>query len=211
MNTKNKTEETSSNSKSWFHIFDYTDVLISLFMAGWCLRIWMFPKLEDAEDMYRLSALLAFEFIMLHSGTFMAFVKPKWSLLVFVPAYGLFAWAFTFAVGDSFIMWIYLLAVFNRMRFAFINKDNGLRNRMFKSSFISGFIYVIILGITLFLSDYLPAFGLTEDFLEQANPKDMIFLGGPVFVMGFGLIYYTVLAIFEFWLARNPEKLTKDM
>lgn len=192
------------------HMLDYTDVMLNLFMAGWFLRLWIAPQLEDADDIYSLSVLLAFEVLMLHSGTFMAFFPPKWSIFIFIPAYGLFAWAYSYTLEDNFILWIYLFVVLNRMRFAFFNKDIGLRLRTMKSSFISTFIYVIVLGLTLLVSDYLPEFGLTEAFLEEANPKDSFFLDGPVFVMAFGAFFYICLAIFNFWVSRNPEMLEGD-
>lgn len=193
------------------HMLDYTDVMLNLFMAGWFLRLWIAPHVEDANDIYSLSVLLAFEMLMMHSGTFMAFFPPKWSIFIFIPAYGLFAWAYSYALEDNFILWIYLIVVLNRMRFAFFNKDIGLRMRTMKSSFISTFIYLIVLVLTLAVSDYLPAFGLTEAFLEEAQPKDSFFLDGPVFVMAFGTFFYVCLAIFNFWISRNPEKLSDEI
>lgn len=196
---------------SWFHALDYTDVALNLFMAGWFLRLWIAPHVDDANDIYSLSVLLAFEILMLHSGTFMALFPPKWSILVFIPAYGLFAWAYSHALEDNFVMWVYLIVVLNRMRFAFFNKNIGLRMRTVKSSFICAFIYIGVLGIVYAVRSKLPVFGLTTAFLEEARPKDPLLFGNTVFVVAFGAAYYICLAIFNLWVSRNPEKLEKDM
>lgn len=199
-------------------ILDYLDVLFSLFMVCLLLRLWIWPQHSDVESIAFIGTLLGFEFIMVHSGVFMSFVPMRYSLLFFFPAYGLFAWAFSAMAEDGgTIMFIYLLAVFNRMRFAFFTSDSSLKVRTFKAAFIRGFVYFFTVMPTAFFLCYLfPRLGLTKAFLAESGYYEtggggFLFDQGPHVTMGFGVLYYCALACFDFWLARHPKKLREPL
>lgn len=210
------TELAGGSRQSVLKIFDYVDVLFSLFMVCMLLRLWIWPQHSDVETIIFISALVMFEFVMVHSGTFMALIPPRYSLLVLVPFYGLFAWVFSMMAGNGgTIMAIYFLAVLSRMRFAFFTSDKGLKARVFKASCIRGLIYLFLLfPFAIFIGDLLPELGLTRPFLLQAGYYTAkggldFFLSPPHVAVAFGVLYYSALTYLDFWLVRNPEKLRK--
>lgn len=189
-------------------LFKYSDVLTSLVMAAVCLRYWIAPAPEDGENIYMLTVFLMFDFILLHSGAFMAFVTGKIGIFIFFPLYGLFALAFAIMAGTSQILWLYLFVVLNRMRFAFFNQGSKAAIVNFKVSFFRAFVWFFSLLFVVLIADLLPELG----------HKGMAFpdIGGDVFdkthvAMFFGVFYNLALAVFEYSAVRYAHKLTRPM
>jgi hypothetical protein len=89
----------------------WVGVLIYLAMAGQMLRYLLAPGPEDGEAILTLGVLMGFEFIVVHSGVFMAAMGRSKAILLFVPIYGLFAWVFNQFAPNNAVMWLYLSLV----------------------------------------------------------------------------------------------------
>ncbi|MFK8270532.1 hypothetical protein [Capnocytophaga stomatis] len=187
----------------YFSIFQY------LVFAGTYLYFWLFADISDAYKVYSLAMLIIFEFIMVHSGIFMAVIPAKYSLLIFFPFYGIFALVFNLSLnlGDNQILILYLVTVFHRMRFAFFNTDKDIKNRLILFSVLGALAYFILTFFSLIFSPILPYFALDEFFFNSdayQNVKKMkgAFVDTPHEAIIFGFLYYLALAFINFRLLR---------
>jgi hypothetical protein len=163
------------------------------------------------EKVVGLSALIMFEFIMIHSGLFMAVMPAKFSLFILVPFYGLFAFVLNKAVSDNSVVILYLAVVFNRMRFAFFNIDTKVLGQMILKSILAFGLYFILCLIILPLSNYLPTFALTDSFMQRAYEAGFFKSKGtfsfvPQATMCLGTIYYVLLPILEYKFIKKYNK-----
>lgn len=197
--------------------FGFVDFMMMAFMSYQYFKLWMMPEIGDAEKIFQMAGLMGFEFIMVHSGVFMAVMPRKFSLFFFVPVYGLFAWAFNSIIGGgNIVAYIYMLAVFNRMRFAFFNVDEELKNKQIGRSVLAAIIYFFLLFGVAFGSSVLPEFGLNDANLtrigyDEAKTHGGLFLDEPQTAICAGAVYYLLLALNAlpgkwFW---NEEKINK--
>ena len=88
---------------------EYVEVAQTALIACQYLYLWLFAGPDDAYKVYSLAILMAFEFVMVHSGLFMAAMPLKASIRLFIPLYGLFAFAFGHSMreGDYTIVILY--------------------------------------------------------------------------------------------------------
>lgn len=176
-------------------------------------ELWSRPDMGDAKALETFVILIAFEFIMAHSGLFMSlFVRWK-ALLLLVPVYGLFAWAFTAAAPDSGVVWIYLLAIASRVRFALSNPSAVALNRNFYTSLVAMLLYFGLLIAASIATDAIPVRGLTSETLQiigyesewlpnadrsLPQPSEMTSLPDvPHVFMAVGVVYFSALAVVE--------------
>jgi len=68
---------------------EYVEVAQTALIACQYLYLWLFAGPDDAYKVYSLAILMAFEFVMVHSGLFMAAMSLKASIRLFIPLYGL--------------------------------------------------------------------------------------------------------------------------
>lgn len=188
--------------------FNYLSVLLNLALAYVYLKLWVAPQPDEVDRIFYMAILMGFEFIMVHSGVFMAAMPLKISILVFVPVYALFALAFTSMVGDFSILWLYLIVVLNRMRFAFFNTDKETKIQLMGISALAAMIYFLLLIIVAVASPLIPKLGLSDAFLQYANYSEAKKHGGlltdePQVAMCFGTMYYTLLAVTDYLIARS--------
>jgi len=182
--------------------FEYIGAFMNLMLAYQFYNLWTNPQSTDIHKIGDFAVLIAFEFIMVHSGVFMSIMPKKWSLYFFIPFYGLFALVMNSSVSDNSILIIYCLVVFNRMRFAFTNVSPKLRARSIAMSIFSALIYfILVVGLTVSY-EHLPNFGLTTSFLNSINYYETINTSGvftdhPHVPICIGLIYYTLLTLIE--------------
>ena len=107
--------------------FSFVEYGFQAYYASVFLMVWTHPEQHPVSLINDLAILMAFEFVMVHSGVFRAVLPKKISLFVFVPLYGLFALGFNESVVNANILYIYLLTVLNRMRFAFSDVSVEMR------------------------------------------------------------------------------------
>ncbi len=180
--------------------FEYIEALFLFYFAFRFFIIWLLPSQLDSTLLNELIALIVFEFIMIHSGVFMAIMPKKISLFLFVPFYFLFAFFFNSSIESNAIMWTYLIAVFNRMRFAFFNVDKKLKKNLIQKSVIVAMLYFFLVIIIVPLNKIIPPFALTTEALTKAgfyaNTKIQgLFIDKPQLPMCVGFLYFSILAI----------------
>lgn len=186
--------------------FIYLTVLLNSVMAIQFLWVWLCPQADQGDKIYTLSVLMAFEFVMVHSGIFMSVFPRKMTLYLFFPFYGLFAIVFAMAIEDWYLIaMIYLVAVFNRMRFAFDDVDDDIKTRNAFISFLAAVIFFGMVAVAAPANEYIPQFGLTSEFLQSINylhdtGTSGLFIEKPHTAMFVGVGYYLLLAFTEYKL-----------
>jgi len=189
--------------------FEYAGILMNVLIAYQFFILWLHPQVNDVDKIATLAALILFEFVMVHSGVFMAVIPKKLSLLILVPFYGVFALAFNTLVDDNLILIAYLLVILNRMRFAFSDVPKAVRKRTIMKSVFSALIYFLLLFACTGGSSVIPKLGLDNDFIQLSglgttNNTNAVFIEMPHAAMAFGVIYYCLIALMEaLFLNRN--------
>lgn len=182
--------------------FAISGILLNCYILYQFLNSWINPQIDDVGAIYTLSVLIAFEFIMVHSGVFMAVIKRSISIIFFIIFYGVFAWQFNKFVYDDKILIIYLIVVLNRMRFAFFNASKQQKDRQLGFSGLAVICYAFALFPVLIFHNYIPKLGLTAEFLSSSNfaqyaKSDDLFTRQPQVPMAIGCLYYTLLITSE--------------
>lgn len=197
--------------------FAYAGVMMNIALAVQAYWLWINPTMNDATKIYTIAVLISFEFFMVHSGVFMAAFPKKISLFIFFPLYGLFALSINAMVDGNSVLILYLVVVFQRMRFAFTNVNKDLKNKAEAFSAWAVLIWMLTIMVLVFNKDNLPVFGLDENYLVMSGYREKhsvgIFTKAPNLAMAFAFIYYLLLALTEFNLTRsyikNPERFEK--
>ncbi|MBZ4035710.1 hypothetical protein K6T82_13100 [Flavobacterium sp. 17A] len=190
--------------------FSFIEYGFQAYYAYVFLMVWMHPELHPVSLINDLAILMAFEFIMVHSGVFMAVMPKKWSLFVFFPLYATFAYSFNESVINTNILYIYLLTVLNRMRFAFSNVSPEVRmTQMGKSALRAIFYFFLILAVCIG-NAIIPPFGLTQEYLEtsgyfQTVKSSGLFIEKPYVPICMGFIYYALPVLY--FVYRTIKKL----
>jgi hypothetical protein len=189
------------------HQFKYAGMLMTILIAFQFYSIWRNPIMGDAPKISTMALLIAFEFIMVHSGVFMSVMPKKLSLYVLIPFYGLFALAFNAVAEDYTVLILYLLVVFNRMRFAFSDVPKILKQRAILQSVLAALAYFVLIFPFVFGSEYVPKWGMTTDAMQSIHyPRDSnaagVLIEKPHVAIAFGFTYYCILAIIEAFSLR---------
>ena len=197
--------------------FIYIGVLINAFIAYQFFDIWSNPDWDQARQLKTMAVLMGFEFVMLHSGVFMAVFPRKFSLFIFFPLYGIFAFAFAAMIDDwRIIAYTYLFAVFNRMRFAFADVSKEIKTRNIFTSLIAMLVYFVLTFVVAFGSDFIPEWGLTQEYLKSSGYLENLDAGGifldmPQTAMCLGFLYYSILAIVELYLVLKRKRKSQEI
>lgn len=213
MNKKDKNQQINRLEK-WESPLNYVGSLLNLLIVFPFLSFWVSPQASDIERIYSCAVLIGFEFIMVHSGVFMAVVPARISLFIFFPIYGLFAIAFSMMVNDNFILYTYLLVVFNRLRYAFFNVSKEVQRKLIIKSALAAVSYFAVVIVGVLCSSSIPTLGLSTNFSQKSNYNHTKLHGGvlldqPHIAMFIGASYYVLLAIIEFTIAyKKPKKLS---
>lgn len=167
----------------------------------------MSPGPDDGPIILTFGMMMGFEFILVHSGVFMA-VMPRWlSLSVFFPLYGVFALAMNSMIPGNAILWLYLSVTLTRMRFAFSKPSPEAKNVNIMFSVAAVTTYFILIFIFAFSSGILPKFGITESYLQSVGYSDLhdsggIFIDLPHVPLAMGVVYFTALAFYEWGIPK---------
>lgn len=179
---------------------------LNIALYGWLiyemLSLWLAPESSDALRVLTLAVMMGMEFIMGHSGVFMAVLRRSWSMILLVPIYGLFAWGFSNYVPGNEMMWIYFGVIAMRMRFAFSKPTEAQINKNILMSISTVMTYFFLIFIFAFNAERLPAFGLTTEFLTASGYHDLhdsggIFIDTPHVALAMGVVYFSFLALWE--------------
>lgn len=191
---------------------------LNIALYGWLvfemLKLWIAPENDDALRVLTLAVMMGMEFIMGHSGVFMAVLRRSWAIVILIPFYALFAWGFSSYVPGNKMMWIYFGIIAMRMRFAFSNPTKDQINKNILMSLATVITYFILVFIVAINADNIPVFGLTDEYLQSSGYNDIresggIFLDTPNTALAMGIVYFTILAIWEiliYGLLKTPNK-----
>ncbi len=188
--------------------FEYAGILINLLITYQFYRVWSNPPIDEPSQISTLAIVMAFEFIMVHSGVFMAIAPRKISLYILFPVYGIFAFTMNAMLDNNTVLIAYLLVVFNRMRFAFTDVSPTIRKRAIITSVCAAIAYFILIFAVVFSMDNIPQLGLNATYLEAsgynaAKTGSGVFIDTPHIAICFGLIYYCTLVLIEVFLLYN--------
>lgn len=195
--------------------FRYSSIIeygFQAFYATLFLMTWQNPE-QHIGLLNDLSVLILFEFVMVHSGTFMAIMPKKWSLLLLIPFYGAFAYSFNKMTIDSNILFAYSITVLNRMRFAFSDVSDKIRGEQILNAFGRVAFYFVLLFTILIGSNFVPKLGFTNVFLKSNSflngiPDKGIFLASPKESMCLGFLYYSIPTLyFIYKIVKNNKNL----
>jgi len=172
------------------------------------LRVWRDPmSVADGTWVPFAVGLMVLEFIVLHSGAFMGAlavgdVPGRRKLLLFlglVALYGIFALAFSLAVGSWAIMKVYGILMAGRfMTVMFAGPQD--RTLLLLRSGVGAVVYLGAVFLTLFVP--VPEGGIDHAVLEQVYPDrgGGVWERQPEVAIAAGVIYFTVLGLFELLL-----------
>ena len=199
--------------------FAYSGVIMNLIFVAQAYLLWTSPTVDDVNKIYTIAVLMGFEFFMVHSGVFMTVFPKKISLYIFFPLYGMFALAINAMADGNTVLYLYLIVIFHRMRFAFFNVNQGLKNKAMMFSVWAVIIWMFTVVMIMINKHNFPLLGLTDDFLIISGYREKHSIGAftddPNLAMAFGVIYYSLLALTEFNLTRayikHPKRFNKQI
>lgn len=208
----------SAPPESRFNLFAVVSGWFSIALYGFLvfemLRLWIAPTEDDALRVLTLAVMIGMEFIMAHSGVFMAVMRRAWAMAILVPIYGLFAWGFSSYIPGNEMMWIYFGVVAMRMRFAFSNPTEDQIGRNIGLSAVVVMTYFVLIFLFAFNADNVPQFGLTPEYLTASGFHELhdsggIFIDQPHVALAMGVVYFTLIAIWEaliYGLVKLPRR-----
>jgi hypothetical protein len=137
----------------------------------------------------------------------MAVMPKKFSLFIFIPFYFLFAWMFVSIIDSYVVVEIYLITILNRMRFAFMNVSEQLKNKTIKKSILAIMIYFFLAMAVSIGNKMIPDFGLSEQNLIEigymkAKKHGGLFLDIPKTAICLGGLYYTFMAFVTYTISK---------
>ncbi len=144
---------------------------------SWALfSTWADPMARDGGSWVRFGVgLMVLEFVLLHSGAFMAMVlkldanpvKRSLMLLGMALLYGLMAWAFSAATDSPALLWIFGGVVAGRLLTGIIDREAGFQALMARSGFGVG-LYLLVTMLTIFVP--VPEWGITSSVVNEVYP-----------------------------------------
>ncbi len=194
-----------------FKIWGWVGVLLYVILVVRMAFLLFAPGPEDGEIILTFGAMMAFEFILVHSGVTMALSPRNISLFILFPMYGIFALGLNAAIPGNAILFLYFSVVLTRMRFAFSepNRDATIANIGFSiAAIITYFLLVIIFAVS---SENLPHFGITEAYLDSVNYSEIhdsggVFIDMPHVPIAMGIVYFTLLSFYETFIQTLKPK-----
>jgi hypothetical protein len=205
-------ENINININTKYPFSSFIEYGFQAFYAALFLMTWKNPE-DHIALLNDLSVLILFEFVMVHSGTFMILMPKKWSILLLIPFYGAFAYYFNKATIDSSILLAYMITVINRMRFAFSDVPNKILGQEILKAFGRVGFYFVLLFTVLIGNNLVPKLGFSTVFLKSNTflngiPDKGIFLASPKESMCLGFLYYSIpVILFIFKTVKNRKEL----
>lgn len=163
--------------------FEYSGILLNLIVAFQFLTIWYQPKYSNIDKIASMATLMAFEFILVHSGVFMAVMPKKIALYILVPLYSLFT-------------------------YALLNVNDLLKTKTILNSGLAAIAYIFLVVICVFSNGIFGELGLNEAYLNDSDYFKYItaksaFIETPHIAIAFGFFYYCTLSIIEALLIKQ--------
>lgn len=147
-----------------------------LYLSWALFGVWADPMARDNGSWVRFGVgLLILEFVLLHSGAFMAaMLKPevptkkrRWGLFGFVLFYSLMAWAMAESTDSPALLWIFAGVISGRLLSGLALGKNDFDSQMLRSA-LGVVLYLAVVAGTIFLP--LPEWGITREVVNETYP-----------------------------------------
>lgn len=180
----------------FFSLFDYATQLLYI---AFIITVWWFPEHFSVQTIYNLTVLFLFEFILVHSGVFMAAFARTKLVFALIPFYGIFALIInSMIIGDeNLIIWLYAVIVANRIISGYQVKT---KEEMGKNLFYSALLvlnFMLCLFSVMIFKFLVPYGGLTPQYLNEINylyliPQHSDYFNVPHIGMAYGTLFYGI-------------------
>lgn len=202
---KQKTEPRFGGLSSLWRLSEWIGILLYAVLIYQYVTVWSDPGPDDGAKIATLSMMILFEFVLAHSGIFMAAFPRKMALYIFVPFYGIFALSFNAIVPGNTIILLYCGVVLVRMRFIFSDPSDSARGRALGMSVISMILFMFCMVGSAATESILPKLGLTDAYLTAIDYRNIVngsgdFIDSPHAALAAGTVYFTLLALAEIWI-----------
>jgi len=162
--------------------------------------LWYSPTASDLEAIKSFTVLIAFEFVLVHSGVFMSLGSTASASIIFVPLYGIFVWGFNQIMPNNAILYLYCIVIFNRMSFAFSNPTEQKRQANIDASKFAAVIYFLLAAFTVVGFGLVPKLGLNTQFLADVLYYESLASSGlwpenPHLPIAFCAVYFSMLCL----------------
>jgi hypothetical protein len=174
---------------------------------------WIDPTGPESVSWLRAAAtLVLIEFLLLHSGAFMAvgpvlsdriWVRLLW-FLGFGLVYGFSLLTFAHWTGSDYILWVLVGVLLSRVMTLVILRDKRGTILMLQRSVI-GMVILLLTALICFLP--LPPLGITEELRYQAfGAADDFLRTHPQRTLAWGVVYFLLMAFVEVFAGwRTPD------
>lgn len=189
--------------------FIYAGALVNFFMIINFIILLVNPSVSDANKIYSVTLLIGLEALLAHSGVFMAIWNKKLTLLLFIISYGFFVFFLNTLAEGNFILYSYMVVIFNRMRFAFINANEKTKVLYVSKAVFGAIIYFILMFSFIFSPSIYPEFALNKEFLNKSGYNSLIEKGlisdYPNVSLLFSILYFTAISFLDLFLNKYKE------
>jgi hypothetical protein len=182
---------------------------VPCFYLSWALfNVWRDPMSWEGGSWVRFGVgLLLLEFVLIHSGAFMAasisgslnLKKKLIALAGLALFYGLMVWGFTISLESPELLWIYGSVILGRSATAFTNGESG-SGIMVARSGVGLVIYLVVVMATVFIP--IPEWGVTSSVLAEVFPDrgSGVWAEEPHRAVAGAAIYFGAMALVELFL-----------
>lgn len=184
------------------------------YLAWLLLQVWIDPASIENGAWVRLGVgLMALEFILVHSGVFIASlacakistIKKLVSFTGLALFYSAFAWAFSTSLGGMSLLKVYGFVMAGRLSFILSGVDEAAQKRAIGMSALSVLIYLLMIFASVLFS--WPEMGLTFEMVQKFYPDH----GGglweqePHRAIGAAVVYFALMGFFELITPRAAQ------
>lgn len=187
-------------------IFDYLSLALNLFFIIQILKVWIAPGSGDGGMVATIIFMFLFEFVMVHSGLVMSATGSSAGRLVIALFYIPFVLLFNYLCPSNIVLYAYLIAVLNRLRFAFVKPTKRMEENALYYTIGRAMLWMLTMTFVGIVNNVfgVPEFGLSEHYLNTTLIEErslLEYLGGfakqpQIFFCG-AIIFYTVLTFEE--------------
>lgn len=189
---------------------EYVGIFLTAVISFQYFYLWLFAQTSNVRQVEAMSLFLFFEVVLVHSSTLLSAVPRQYSREFLVLIFGASAIALNILVppGNFWFLFIYLVFILNRMRFAFYSVRPDVRKRTANISVFSIFIGVLLVLLLNAFPSYISEFNLDSAYRGVVNLTDLPSFSKVVanyghFFMCFGFLYFGFLSVFNLCLAGS--------
>jgi hypothetical protein len=177
--------------------------------------VWADPMARDGGSWVRFGVgLLLLEFLLLHSGAFIAaLLRPGEALrkrvMMFTGMllfYALMVWAFAHELESPGLLWIFAAVTVGRMLTA-LQSDDGAMERQTARSALGVTLYLMVVAGTIFLP--IPGWGINGEVLAEVYPQrgDGIWEKEPQRAIAGASVYFLLIGLAELFIfgRKRPQ------